>query len=248
MYKKCELLAPAGSALSLKAAINAGADAVYMGGTAFSARAYADNPSVDEYLSALDFAHIRDKKVYLTINTLFKEREIEEKLYDYLLPFYKNGIDAVLIQDLGVLSFVRRNFPDLVTHISTQMTVTGAYSAEYFKSLGAKRVVPARELSFEEIKKIAATGIEVECFVHGAMCYSYSGKCLFSSLAGGRSGNRGRCAQPCRQCYDLFTPAGKKLNRVGERYLLSMKDMNTLSLLPQILDAGVCSLKIEGRM
>ncbi len=248
MYKKCELLAPAGSALSLKAAINAGADAVYMGGPAFSARAYADNPSVDEYLSALDFAHIRDKKVYLTINTLFKEREIEEKLYDYILPFYKNGIDAVLIQDLGVLSFVRRNFPDLVTHISTQMTVTGAYSAEYFKSLGAKRVVPARELSFEEIKKIAATGIEVECFVHGAMCYSYSGKCLFSSLAGGRSGNRGRCAQPCRQCYDLFTLAGKKLNRAGERYLLSMKDMNTLSLLPQILDAGVCSLKIEGRM
>ncbi|MBR4588663.1 MAG: U32 family peptidase [Lachnospiraceae bacterium] len=248
MYKKCELLAPAGSALSLKAAINAGADAVYMGGPAFSARAYADNPSVDEYLSALDFAHIRDKKVYLTINTLFKEREIEEKLYDYLLPFYKNGIDAVLIQDLGVLSFVRRNFPGLITHISTQMTVTGAYSAEYFKNLGAKRVVPARELSFEEIKKIAATGIEVECFVHGAMCYSYSGKCLFSSLAGGRSGNRGRCAQPCRQCYDLFAPAGKKLNRAGERYLLSMKDMNALSLLPQILDVGVCSLKIEGRM
>lgn len=231
-----ELLAPAGNFDALRAAVNAGADAVYLGGNAFGARAYAGNFDEDELLKALDYAHIRDKKIYLTINTLLKDNELEEKLYDYLLPYYKEGLDAVIVQDWGVFDLVRESFPDLDIHASTQMAVTGPYGAQTLKEMGAARVVLARELGLDDIREIDKNvDIDIECFVHGAMCYSYSGQCLLSSMAGGRSGNRGRCAQPCRMTYN-----GK--------YLMSMKDMCTLSLIPEMIEAGVNSFKIEGRM
>lgn len=244
--KKLELLAPGGSMESLKAAVNAGADAIYMGGRRFSARAYAQNADGEELLAAMDYCHIHGRKLYLTVNTLLKEREMGE-LYDYLLPLYQRGVDGVLVQDLGVFQFIRRNFPGLPLHASTQMTVMGVQGARLLEKMGAVRVVPARELSLEEIREITeGTGLEVECFVHGALCYCYSGQCLMSSLIGGRSGNRGRCAQPCRLPYSLYED-GKKISREG-KYLLSLKDICTLEMLPDLAEAGVCSFKIEGRM
>ncbi|MCD8221909.1 MAG: U32 family peptidase [Clostridiales bacterium] len=238
-----EILAPAGSVASMKAAINAGADAVYMGGSRFGARAYADNPQEDQFLEAMDYAHLYGCKVYMTVNTLMKEKELDE-LYAYLKPYYERGVDAVLVQDYGAFMQIRELFPDLPLHVSTQMTVTGPYFAKRLKELGASRIVAARELSLEELRGIRdQADIEVESFVHGALCYCYSGQCLMSSLIGGRSGNRGRCAQPCRLPYEWEENADKK-----NRYLLSMKDLCTLELLPDILEAGVCSLKIEGRM
>lgn len=245
---KLELLAPGGSPESMRAAVNAGADAIYMGGRLFSARAYALNADGQELLSAIDYCHIHGRKLYLTVNTLLKERELEKELYEYLLGPYEHGLDGVLVQDLGVFRFIRRNFPDLPIHASTQMAVMGAEGAKLLERMGAVRVVPARELSLEEIREIRGrTNLEIECFVHGALCYCYSGQCLMSSLIGGRSGNRGRCAQPCRMTYDLYEK-GKKLNRGRERYLLSLKDICTLKLLPGLAEAGVCSFKIEGRM
>lgn len=245
---KTELLAPAGSMEALKAAVSAGADAVYLGGAAFGARAYAKNLDEQEILSAIDYVHLRNRKLYLTVNTLLKEEELEEKLYPYLRPYYEQGLDAVIVQDMGVLKAVRSWFPDLDIHASTQMTVTGSAGARFLESLGATRVVPARELSFAEIQKIhRTTNLEIECFVHGALCYCYSGQCLFSSLIGGRSGNRGRCAQTCRLPFDA-EQNGKYVNKKNEKYLLSLKDLCTLDLIPDILEAGVCSLKIEGRM
>jgi putative protease len=234
----------------MKAAYAAGADAVYIGGSQFGARAYADNPDDDQLLEAIDYAHIRDKKLYLTVNTLFKERELSQQLYDYLKPLYERGLDAVIVQDLGVMRFIKEQFPKLPLHASTQMTITGAHSARLLEEFGASRVVTARELSLEELRNIRQnTSLEIESFVHGAICYGYSGQCLFSSLAGGRSGNRGRCAQPCRKPYQVYDGTGKLLNPSGDRrYVLSLKDMNTLQLLPQIIEAGVDSLKIEGRM
>lgn len=244
-----ELLAPAGSLDTMKAVLAAGADAVYMGGPMFGARAYADNPDMDGLLYAIDYVHVRGKKLYLTVNTLLKDAELRDALYDYLAPLYERGLDAVIVQDLGVLSYIRKTFPDLPVHVSTQMTVTGPESVRMFKEAGATRVVTARELSLEELRAICDVGLEVESFVHGAICYCYSGKCLFSSLAGGRSGNRGRCAQPCRQPYQFSEAnSGKVLSSAQHPYLLSLKDMNTLVLLPKILEAGVYSLKIEGRM
>ena len=239
---------------ALKAAVSAGADAVYLGGAAFGARAYAKNLDEQEILSAIDYAHLRNRKLYLTVNTLLKEEELEEKLYPYLRPYYEQGMDAVIVQDMGVLKAVRSWFPDLDIHASTQMTVTGSAGARFLESLGATRVVPARELSFAEIQKIhRTTNLEIECFVHGALCYCYSGQCLMSSILGGRSGNRGRCAQPCRLPYQTALCCGENGRRSEKRKAqelcpLSLKDISTIEILPQILEAGVTSLKIEGRM
>ncbi len=247
MKRNVELLAPAGSYESMTAAVNAGADAVYIGGSRFGARAYADNLDEEAMVRAIDYVHLHGCRIYMTVNTLVKERELSE-LPGFLRPYYEAGLDAVLVQDLGVLSCIRTHFPDLPLHISTQMTVTGRYSAADLKRLGTVRVVPARELSLSELKTIAeSTGLEVETFVHGALCYCYSGQCLFSSLIGGRSGNRGRCAQTCRLPFDVFCKESA-LNQTNERYVLSLKDLCTLEILPDILEAGVCSLKIEGRM
>lgn len=238
--KKVELLAPAGNFEALTGAVSAGADAVYLGGQMFGARAYADNFTEEEICEGIRFAHLFGRKIYLTVNTLVKEREFKE-LFSFLLPFYEAGLDGVIVQDFGVLSAVRRMFPGLSLHVSTQMTVTGVYGARLLKEAGAERIVPARELSLAEMRQIKEqAGIEVESFIHGAMCYGYSGQCLFSSILGGRSGNRGRCAQPCRLPYRI--DGGK------ESYPLSMKDMCTLSVLPELIEAGIDSFKIEGRM
>lgn len=240
MENRIEILAPAGSKESLKAAVNAGADAVYLGGRKFGARAYADNFDEEELLAAIDYVHIHRKKLYLTVNTLFKDTELEE-LYAYLAPCYRQGLDAVIVQDIGAMESVREAFPDLPVHVSTQATVTGALGAELFKERGARRIVPARELSLMEVRKIKqATGLEIECFVHGALCYCYSGQCLLSSMIGGRSGNRGQCAQPCR--LPFAAGDGKKQD------ILSLKDLCTIDMLPELIEAGIDSFKIEGRM
>lgn len=245
--KPVEVLAPAGSYESMTAAVSAGADAVYIGGTRFGARAFADNLDQETLCRAIDYVHLHGRRLYLTVNTLFKEQELEE-LYDYLKPFYEAGLDSVIVQDLGALAFIREHFPDLPIHASTQMTITGAHGAKILKDMGASRVVTARELSLEEIRKIhEQVDIEIESFVHGALCYCYSGQCLMSSLIGGRSGNRGRCAQTCRLPFEVKR-GGRTLNSKNERYVLSLKDLCTLDLLPEILEAGVYSLKIEGRM
>ena len=247
MKKKVEILAPAGSYESMKAAVAAGADAVYIGGSRFGARAYADNPGEDQLLDAIDYAHLHGCRLYLTVNTLVKDRELPE-LPAYLAPYYERGLDAAIVQDMGVFSVIRQHFPDLPIHASTQMTVTGPLGAALIRRMGASRIVPARELSLEEIRRMyEETGAELECFVHGALCYSYSGQCLFSSLIGGRSGNRGRCAQTCRLPFEVKR-AGNTLNKKDGRYVLSLKDLCTLDILPDILEAGVYSLKIEGRM
>lgn len=248
MDRKLEILAPAGSFESLKAAVMAGADAVYMGGSRFGARAYADNPQGDRLLEAIDYAHLHGVKLYLTVNTLLKEQELYEELYAYLLPCYEHGLDAVIIQDMGVMRAVREWFPDLPVHASTQMTLCGSGGVQLLKEAGVQRVVLARELSLAEIARIYQdTGMELECFVHGALCYCYSGQCLFSSILGGRSGNRGRCAQPCRLAYEAVADK-KKMSEKGAQTLLSPRDICALDLLPEIAKAGVYSLKIEGRM
>ncbi len=241
--KKTELLAPAGSKESFYAAMSAGADAVYMAAQKFGARAYAGNFSNDEIFECADIAHVLGKRIYLTVNTLVKEKELDD-LYEFAESGVCDVSDGLIIQDLGVASFFRENKPNIPIHASTQMSVTGPYAAELLKQNGFSRVVPAREISFEEIREIYdKTGMEIECFIHGAMCYSYSGQCLFSSVLGGRSGNRGRCAQPCRLPYRLAS------DRSGEdKYPLSLKDMCTLEILPEIINSGVCSLKVEGRM
>ena len=238
--KDFELLAPAGNLEIFKGVIESGADAVYVGGSMFGARAYANNFTEEELLEAIDFAHLRGVKVYLTINTLIKNSEFS-KLYDYLLVYYKRGLDAVIVQDIGVVKAIHEYFPSLEIHTSTQMTVTGADGVRFLSQFGVTRVVMAREVSLAEMKRIhEETGMELEAFVHGALCYSYSGQCLFSSILGGRSGNRGRCAQPCRLPY---TVEGKK-----DEYILSLKDMCGIKALDKLHDAGVYSLKIEGRM
>lgn len=245
---KTEILSPAGSIQALYAGIQAGADAVYIGGGKFGARAYADNPEEEQLLDAIDYVHLHGKKIYLTVNTLLKNLEIEEQLYQYLSRFYEYGLDAVIVQDLGVFHFIRENFPGLELHASTQMVITGVNGAALLKEMGASRIVTAREVSLNEIRKIRDNvDIEIESFIHGAMCYSYSGQCLFSSILGGRSGNRGRCAGPCRQPYSVYEN-GRLCNDADSQYVLSLRDMNTLSILPQIIQSGVYSLKIEGRM
>lgn len=245
--KRVEVLAPGGSMEGIRAAVNAGADAVYAGGRAFGARAYARNPEQDDLFEAIDYCHLHQAKLYLTVNTLLKEKELTQQLYEYLAPVCEHGVDAVLVQDFGVFHFLRREFPDLPLHASTQMTVTGADGVRLLKEMGAERVVLSRELSLEEIRSIRqSVDVELETFVHGALCYCYSGQCLMSSLIGGRSGNRGRCAQPCRLPYTLLGEG--QLSRSSEPYLLSPKDICTLRILPDLIDAGIASLKIEGRM
>ena len=241
MEKKIEILAPAGSFETLKAAVLNGADAVYAGGNRFGARAYAVNFTEEELLEAIDYIHLHGRKIYLTVNTLVKENEFAD-LYSYLRPYYEQGLDAVIVQDIGVMKYVMRQFPGLAVHASTQMTVTNYIAAKHLEELGVERVVPARELSLSEIRQLAEnTGLEIECFVHGALCYCYSGQCLMSSMIGGRSGNRGQCAQPCRLPY--------KVNHSKEAMdILSLKDLCAIELIPELIEAGVTSFKIEGRM
>lgn len=233
---KPELLAPCGDFECFLSAVNNGADAVYLSGDKFGARAYAKNFSSDELIDAIDYAHLFGIKVYLTINTLIKDSETSE-IYDYLLPLYNAGLDGVIVQDIGCISYIMEKFPMLPVHGSTQMAITGASGVDLLKNIGLTRVVLARELSMKEIDTIYnETHIELECFIHGALCYSYSGKCLFSSLVGGRSGNRGRCAGPCRQPYN------------NDEYLLSTKDICCLKLIPNLCNGSIASFKIEGRM
>lgn len=280
--RQVEILAPAGSWDSMKAAIAAGADGVYMGGSRFGARAYADNTDEKGMVEAINYVHLHGRRLYMTVNTLFKEGELDE-LTDYMTPYYLAGLDGVIVQDLGALRVLKAGFPGLELHASTQMTVTSVYGAKMMKDLGCSRVVTSREMSLEEIRRIHdEVDVEIESFVHGALCYCYSGQCLMSSLIGGRSGNRGRCAQPCRLPYAVFeqrdgslgegymeSGGGGKgrsessrretaetanrrlprpLNRENEQYVLSLKDLCTLDILPDIIEAGVYSLKIEGRM
>lgn len=269
---KTELLAPAGSYDAARAAANAGADAIYMGGPLFSARAYAEssaekvrgnengsivnarsientgNTDGDMLLRTLDFCHLRGVKVYMTLNTLLKEREMRT-LADYLKPYMEHGLDGVIVQDLGVMRLILEEYPGTELHVSTQAVVTGPEYAGLLMRLGAKRIVLARELGLEEIKRIyEETGAELEVFAHGALCYSYSGQCLMSSFIGGRSGNRGRCAGTCRLPYEVFDDRGRRMNGKNDRYVLSMKDLNTVIRLREMIDAGVYSFKIEGRM
>ncbi len=221
---------------SLMAAVNAGADAVYMGGTRFGARAFAENPDDSGLMAALDYVHLHGRKLFLTVNTLFKENELEDELIPFLEPLYQQGLDAVIVQDHGVMALIREAFPELPLHVSTQATVCDSFGVRALTELGTGRIVLPRELSLQEIAAIyRETGAELEVFIHGALCYCYSGQCLMSSFLGGRSGNRGRCAQPCRLPY-----------RNG--HLLNLKDLCTLDRLPELLAAGAYSLKVEGRM
>lgn len=247
--RKIELLAPAGSWEALEAAVNAGADAVYMGGKAFGARAYASNFDREEMAKAVYFAHMHRVRLYITVNTLVDDSELEE-LADYLLFLNNVGVDGIIVQDLGVIRLARRIVPQLPLHASTQMTITNSGGVEFATGAGMERSVLARELSLKEIEAACAKGADIEAFIHGALCVCYSGQCLMSSLIGGRSGNRGRCAQPCRLPYHLLNGKGEDMlaGRDAGQYLLSPKDMNTLSVLPQLIDAGVMSYKIEGRM
>ena len=235
-----EILAPAGSMESLKAAVAAGCDAVYMGGSKFGARAYAQNPEEDEMVAAIRYCHLYGVKLYMTVNTLLKEQELQS-LPTFLRPYYEAGLDAVIVQDMGVLRVIHQCFPDLDIHASTQMTLTSGMGVDdRLAAYGVTRIVPARELSLMELQQMRQqTKMELEVFVHGALCYCYSGQCLMSSMQGGRSGNRGRCAQPCRMQYDID---GSK------RYLLSPKELCALPLLGEMIEAGIDSFKIEGRM
>ncbi len=256
MKKKVELLAPAGNIEGFYGAVHAGADAVYLGGSRYGARAYAENFTTEDLVSCIRYAHILGRKVYLTVNTLMKEQELAD-LEEYLCPFYKAGLDAVIVQDMGAFRYIRERFPKLALHVSTQMTICDKHGAALLKEMGAERIVPARELSLEEIRSMKqAADIELETFIHGAMCYCYSGQCLFSSILGGRSGNRGRCAQPCRLPYSVSGAENsnrdenwkKGPKQASQTYPLSLKDMCTIEHIPDLIEAGIDSFKIEGRM
>lgn len=238
--KKPEILAPGSSAGAVYAALRAGCDAVYIGGKRFGARAFADNPGTDELVRLMDDVHMHGKKMYLTVNTILTEGEFPA-LYKYIKQMYENGVDAVIVQDMGVLRFIHNEFPDLPIHASTQMSVLKAEAVNILKGYGVTRVVPARELTLSEIGELdRGTDAEIEVFVHGALCCSMSGQCLMSSLIGGRSGNRGACAQPCRKKYSL--------NNNASEYFLSLKDLCALPYIPELVKNGVDSFKIEGRM
>lgn len=249
MNSYIELLAPAGSWEALEAAVNAGADAVYMGGKAFGARAYASNFDEEEMARAVYFAHMHHVRIFITVNTLVDDSEMEA-LADYLMFLNNVGVDGLIVQDLGVIRLAQKICPELPLHASTQMTVTNSGGVHFSKGIGLERTVLARELSLKEIKSACECGTEIETFIHGALCVCYSGQCLMSSLIGGRSGNRGRCAQPCRLPYKLYDSKDNDMlaGRDAGQYLLSPKDMNTLEILPELIEAGVCSYKIEGRM
>ena len=243
--KKPEILSPVGSMASLYAAIEGGCDAVYLAGKLFGARAFADNFSKDELIFAINYSHKYGVKVYVTTNTLVFDAEIPAFM-DYIEFLYTNNVDAIIIQDIGMFDLVHKTFPDLEIHISTQMHIHNQEGVELVKSLGASRVVLARETPIELVKKIRnIPDIELEIFVHGALCISYSGQCLMSSLIGGRSGNRGTCAQCCRQPYELFCNDVKVSK---DNYLLSTRDLCTIEYIGELIEAGVDSLKIEGRM
>ncbi len=240
---KPELLAPAGSMESLFAAVNNGCDAVYLGGKNFNARIATTNFSDMEIIAAIDYCHARGVKVYITINTLYKNSELGE-LNNFCKKMLAGGADAFIVQDIGTAFYIRDFFPEIPIHASTQLTAKTCADAEFLIKNGFTRVIMARETSLEEIEKTIKAGIQTEVFVHGALCFSYSGQCLLSSMIGGRSGNRGKCAQPCRQNYELYADNKK----VRDGYLLSPKDMMTLDILDEIVASGVSSLKIEGRM
>ncbi|PAB59426.1 U32 family peptidase [Anaeromicrobium sediminis] len=244
---KVELLAPVGSMESLKAAVENGADAVYLGGKLFNARQSANNFDEEELKEAVEYCHVRNAKVFVTINTLILDKEMKD-LGRYVFFLYNIGIDAVIVQDLGVAKMIKDLLPDFEIHASTQMTAHNLEDVKFLKDIGFKRVVLAREMDIKEIKYIYDnTDLDIEIFVHGALCVSYSGQCLMSSMIGGRSGNRGRCAQPCRKEYDLLSSNGKIKSKVGN-YLLSPRDLNVLRNIDEILKVGNFSLKIEGRM
>ena len=244
--KKVELLAPAGNMNSLKAAVMAGCDAVYLGGISYGARAFSKNFDNDEIVEAINYCHLYGVKVYVTVNTLIYENEVDSFL-EYIEFLHKNNVDAVIIQDFGMFDLVRKTFPNLELHASTQMHIHNLDGTQLMESLGMKRVVLARETSIDEIKYIKEnSNVELEVFVHGALCISYSGQCLMSSLIGGRSGNRGACAGSCRLKYDVIDNNGKKLNK--GMYPLSTKDLNSLEHIGELIDAGISSFKIEGRM
>lgn len=239
-----EILAPAGSMESLFAAINNGADAVYLGGSKFSARAYASNFDNENMKKAVDYCHVYNVKIYVTMNTLLKEHELKEAI-KYVGYLYEIGVDALIIQDTGLIKLIRERYPDFEIHASTQLTIHNGEGALYFKEKGFTRIVLSRELSFKEIEYISKElNIETEIFIHGALCVCYSGQCLMSSMIGGRSGNRGRCAQPCRMEYTLTSEKGG--NKKG--YLLSPKDMCTIDDVKSLINTGAYSFKIEGRM
>jgi len=238
-----ELLSPAGSPAALRAAVENGADAVYFGGKDFNARDSAANFTDGELAAAIDDCRLRGVRTYITVNTLYKDAELSGVL-DFCANLYARGADAFITQDLGLATLLKKNFPHIKLHASTQMTAHSAGDAEFLQDAGFDRIVAARECSLAELKEMASVGVEVEVFAHGALCYCYSGRCLMSSVIGGRSGNRGKCAQPCRLPYTLIKDGAK----IAGGYLLSPKDLSTLDLLPEIAKTGVCSLKIEGRM
>lgn len=242
---KIELLSPAGSIESFKAACQNGADAVYMGVDKYNARAMAVNFGINEYIECIEYAHIRGIKVYLTLNTLMYDDEIKEAL-DIVLKLYSKGLDAVIIQDIGLGMLIHKLIPKLPLHASTQMSVYSLDQVKYLEGIGFKRVVLARELSVDEIEYICKnTNLEIEVFIHGALCVSVSGQCLLSSTIGNRSANRGRCAQPCRMKYSLYNSKGKEL--ISNSYILSKKDIFGLEYVNKLKEIGVTSLKIEGR-
>ncbi|MDO5027762.1 MAG: DUF3656 domain-containing protein [Bacillota bacterium] len=247
MKNKMELLAPAGSMEAFVAAVQNGADAVYLGGKNFSARASANNFSNEELEEAVFYGHFRGVKIYLTLNTLLDDREVEEAL-TYVAYLYSIGVDGLIVQDLGLAKLVKEHFPDFDLHASTQMTINSLEGARLLEKLGFTRLVLARETPLEEMKLIKdSTKVEIEVFGHGALCVAYSGQCYMSSMIGGRSGNRGRCAQPCRKSYKIIKEDGRVL-KDQRAYLLSPMDLYTLEDLDQLMEIGIDSLKIEGRM
>ena len=243
---RVELLAPAGDMTSFKLAINNGADAVYIAGKNFGARAYAANFTNEELLEAINYAHERDKKVYVTVNTVIKNNELNSCV-EFIGILYKGGVDAIIIQDLGLASILKQVYPALALHASTQMNCLSVNHAKELKEFGFKRIILARETPIEVVKEIVSkVGIEVEVFAHGALCMCYSGNCYLSSVIGKRSGNRGRCAQPCRLPYELVKD--EELAKGVKRYYLSPRDLCEIDNIDELIKAGVSSIKIEGRM
>ncbi len=248
--KNIELLAPVGSMEALYAAVQNGANAVYLGGKLFSARQYANNFDLEELKLAVEYAHIRNVKVYVTVNILIDDKEMKEAL-EFTKYLYEIDVDGLILQDLGLIYLIGEMFPDFELHGSTQMTINNLPGALFLEELGLKRVVLAREVSLEKVKKIYKnSNIELEGFIHGALCVSYSGQCLMSSIIGGRSGNRGRCAQPCRMTYSIIDYNNKNIisDKWDKKYILSLRDLNTIDYIEDIVNSGIVSLKIEGRM
>ena len=239
-----ELLSPAGSMESIYAAVNNGCDAIYVGGKQFSARQYANNFSIEELEQVCDYCHLRGIKLYVTVNTLYKQKELEN-LLKYIKQLYEIGVDALILQDIGTAELIKKYFPDMPLHASTQLTTNHLKDVDFLYQQGFSKIVLSRELNLNEIKYISEnTAAEIEVFVHGALCVCYSGQCIMSSMLGGRSGNRGRCAQTCRLPYTLY----KKYDTIEQGHILSPKDIQTITILPELIESGVCSLKIEGRM